>query len=107
MDQQEAVQRVTAEIQQDWEVFGSDGQKIGNVNEIHTNYIWVQKGLLFPTDMYIPVTAFDRAEAGRVQLKVTATEIIASGWHTLPETITANAPLPGTAPPAPAVETAK
>jgi hypothetical protein len=106
MDQQGTVQQVTAEIQQDWEVFGSDGQKIGNVNEVHTNYIWVQKGLLFPTDMYIPVTALARTEQGCVHLSMTATEVIAAGWHTLPETITANAPLPGTVPP-PEVEAAK
>jgi len=96
MDQQETVQRVTAEIQQEWEVFSSDGQKIGNVNEVHTNYIWVQKGLLFPTDMYIPVTVFDRTEQGRVLLKVTAVEAIAAGWDTLPAEINANSPLPGT-----------
>lgn len=106
MDQQETVQLVTAEIQQDWEVFGSDGQKIGNVNEVHTNYIWVQKGLLFPTDMYIPVTAFDRTEPGRVQLKVTASEVITAGWHTLPDAISADAPLPGTVP-SPEAEAAK
>ena len=106
MDQHETVQQVTAEIQQDWEVFGSDGQKIGNVNEVHTNYIWVQKGLLFPTDMYIPVTVFDRTEAGRVQLTVTAKEIITAGWDTLPEAIDAEAPLPGTVA-APPIEAAK
>ena len=106
MDQQETVQQTTAEIQQDWEVLGSDGQKIGDVNEVHTNYIWVQKGLLFPTDMYIPVAAFARTEPGRVHLNMTAAEVVAAGWHTLPEAITANAPLPGTVA-TPEVEAAK
>jgi hypothetical protein len=96
MDQEAAVQQMSAAIEQDWEVIGSDGQLIGHVNEVHTNYIWVQKGLLFPTDMYIPDTAFDRMEPGRVFLTVTAVEVVAAGWETLPEAITANSVIPGT-----------
>lgn len=95
MDQPETVQLVTAEIQQDWEVFGSDGQKIGNVNEVHTNFLWVQEGLLFPTDMYIPITAVARTESGRVELNVTTAAVSTAGWDKLPEAIATNSAIPG------------
>jgi hypothetical protein len=87
---------LTPEIAQDWEVYGADGQLVGHVNEVHANYVWVQKGLLFPQDMYIPETAFDRVEPGRLLLKVTTEEVMAAGWHTLPEAINANSPVGGT-----------
>lgn len=78
-----------AEIEQNWEVYGADGQLVGHVNEVHANYVWVQKGLLFPQDMYIPTTACARIEPGRVDLNVTTQEVIAAGWHCLPEVISA------------------
>ena len=96
MDQLEPVQEVPWEIEQDWEVYGSDGQLIGHVNEVHSNYLWVQKGLLFPTDMYIPTSACHRTEPGRVQLNVTTAEVTAAGWDVLPDVINANSAIPRT-----------
>jgi hypothetical protein len=93
MEQTAETAVVTTEVEQNWEVFGADGQLVGHVNEVHANYVWVQKGLLFPQDMYIPDTAFERLEPGRLLLKVTSEEVIAAGWDTLPEAITASTPI--------------
>ena len=43
------------EIDHGWDVFGADGDKVGDVADVQTNYITVSKGFLFKTDMYIPV----------------------------------------------------
>jgi hypothetical protein len=96
MDQTGITSAPPAEIEQDWEVYAADGQKIGNVNEVHANYIWVQEGLLFPKDMYIPTTVIERTEPGRVLLTVTMDQVSTAGWDTLPAAIPANAPVPGT-----------
>lgn len=96
MDQPEPLQEVALNVEQDWEVYGSDGQLIGHINEVHSNYLWVQKGLLFPTDMYIPLTACARTEPGRVELSVTTADVSAAGWDTLPEVIDATSAIPGT-----------
>jgi len=91
------MQEIERDVEQDWEVYGSDGQLIGHVNEVHSNYLWVQKGLLFPTDMYIPLTVCRRTEPGRVELSVTTAEVTAAGWDALPEVINATSVIPGTA----------
>jgi len=96
MDQTKITPAVPAEIEQDWEVYAADGQKIGNVNEVHANFIWVQEGLLFPKDMYIPTTVIERTESGRVLLTVTVEQISTAGWDTLPAAITVNSAVPGT-----------
>jgi len=101
MEQPADLLALTPEIEQDWEVYGADGQLIGHINEVHVNYVWVQKGLLFPQDMYIPETAFGRIEPGRLLLTVTTEEVMAAGWHTLPEAITASLPVVGAVVPMP------
>jgi hypothetical protein len=101
MDQPTVVVEQTAmDIEPDWEVYSSDGRKVGDINEVHANYIWVQKGMLFPQDIYIPVTAFDRTEAGRLYLRVTVEQVTAAGWDTMPQEVSENGtaagvPVPG------------
>lgn len=85
----------TAVIQQNWEVYGADGQLVGHVNEVHANYVWVQKGLLFPQDMYIPSTACASIASGRVLLSVTTEEIMSAGWDQLPDAFNAATPIGG------------
>ncbi len=42
------------QIQNGWDVYGSDGDKIGDVGNLGPNYVLVMKGFLFTKDIYIP-----------------------------------------------------
>jgi uncharacterized protein (TIGR02271 family) len=66
------------------EVYGADGAKVGNIAEVYPAYIVVEKGIFFPTDYFIPLTAIAREEAGRVYLNVTKDQALHSGWDVRP-----------------------
>jgi len=73
------------EIDHGWDVFGSDGEKVGDVADVQNNYITVSKGFIFKTDMYIPVSAISNVEHDRVYLSTTKHEIERQGWDRLPD----------------------
>lgn len=71
------------DLQGEQEVFGSDGEKIGNVGGIRTDpatgtrYLQVSRGLLdlIGDELYVPEEALERAELGKpVILKVSKQE---------------------------------
>src|SRR5215211_4240734 len=68
------------------DVYGSDGEKVGTVNEVQPSYIVVEKGFFFPTDYYIPMTAVASAGNGQVSLNVAKDAALNSGWDTVPDT---------------------
>ena len=71
-------------IQPGWDVVGSDGDKIGDVAEIGPNYLLVTKGIIFVTDLYIPTSAVDSVEDGKVYLNVPKDQIESLGWNEPP-----------------------
>lgn len=73
------------------EVYGADGAKVGNIAEVYPAYIVVEKGIFFPTDYFIPLTAIAREEAGRVYLNVTKDQALHSGWDVRPTNLQAAA----------------
>src|SRR6476469_10735801 len=73
------------EIDHGWDVSGADGDKVGDVAHVQTNYITVSKAFLFKTDMYIPVSAISNIEHDRVYLNVTKHDIERQGWDQLPD----------------------
>lgn len=74
------------QIQAGWNARGSDGDKIGDIEEVGPNYLLVTKGLFFPTDLYIPTSAITQvdAEGGEVILNVTKSEVEDQGWNEPP-----------------------
>src|SRR5215216_471034 len=70
------------------DVYGSDGDKVGTVNEVQPSYIVVEKGFFFPTDYYIPMSAVTSAGNGQVTLNVGKDAALNSGWDTVPDTDT-------------------
>ena len=70
------------------EVYGADGDMMGNVVAVEPDYlpdyIVVEQGLLFPTDYYLPVSAIASAADGRVTLNVTKETALAQGWDAAP-----------------------
>ena len=69
------------------EVYGSDGDKVGTVAEVQSDYIVVEKGFFFPTDYYIPTIAIASAGNGQVSLDVTKDAALHSGWDTVPDVV--------------------
>jgi uncharacterized protein (TIGR02271 family) len=67
------------------DVYGSDGDKVGTVAEVQSNYIVVEKGFFFPTDYYIPMSAVSSASGGQINLNVAKDAALNSGWDTVPD----------------------
>jgi uncharacterized protein (TIGR02271 family) len=68
------------------DVLGSDGDKVGSVHSIGSNYLVVEKGFFFPTDYYVPfsaVASYDDAD-GKVYLNVSKDDALSSGWDAQP-----------------------
>jgi len=68
------------------DVLGSDGEKVGSVHSIGSNYLVVEKGFFFPTDYYVPfgaVASYDDAD-GKVYLNLSKADALNSGWDAQP-----------------------
>jgi len=72
------------EIDHGWDVFGADGDKVGDVADVQPHYITVSKGFIFKTDMYIPVSAITNVADDRVYLNVTKDQVESQGWDRMP-----------------------
>ena len=66
------------------DVYGSDGDKVGEVVAVQPNYIVVEKGFFFPTDYYIPTSAVATYDDDKVYLNVTKAEALNQGWDSAP-----------------------
>ena len=71
-------------IEHGWDVYGADGEKVGDVQEVREGYFVASKGLLFPHEHYIPFSAITRVEHDRVYLNVTKDQIEDQGWDEVP-----------------------
>jgi len=71
-------------IQPGWNVYGSDGDKIGDVAEVGPNYVLVQQGWLFTTDIYIPTSAIADYQNDGIVLNTTKDNIKTMGWDQPP-----------------------
>jgi uncharacterized protein (TIGR02271 family) len=74
-------------IAQGWDLYGSDAEKIGTIEDIGPNYLLVRKGLIFTSDIYVPKSAVVRADADErtAYLDVSAYRIEDMGWTTPPD----------------------
>lgn len=69
------------------DVIAADGDKLGNLADIHGTYLVVEKGFFFPRDYYIPfnmVSNYDPAD-GKIYLSVTKDAALNSGWDQMPD----------------------
>jgi hypothetical protein len=79
------------------DVYGSDDDKIGSVADIGPNYFIVEKGFLFTTDIYVPMTAIASATEDRIYLNVAKDQVDQQGWDEPPAEPSAMEPMgPGT-----------
>jgi uncharacterized protein (TIGR02271 family) len=75
----------TWEIDTGWDVVTSDGEKLGDVDEVHPHYLVVSKGWLFPTERYVPVSTITDVTDNTVYINVSKAEVDAQGWDTIPD----------------------
>jgi len=69
------------------DVIAADGDKIGNLADLHGTYLVVEKGFFFPRDYYIPfstVANYDPGD-GKIYLSVTKDAALNSGWDHKPD----------------------
>jgi hypothetical protein len=67
-----------------WTVYGAEGGKIGEVDEVHPTYLKLRKGLLFKKDVYVPTAAISRLRGDEVHLSAREDDVDALGWDTPP-----------------------
>ena len=74
----------SGQIETGWDVYDVNGDEIGDVSEVGPNYIVVEKGWLFPTDIYIPNSAITSVAPDRIQLNVAKDAIDGESWNSPP-----------------------
>ena len=71
-------------LEEGLDLYSSDGEKIGHVEEINPDFFLVKKGL-FRSDLYIPRTAEERAEGNNIYLNLTKDELESGDYDQPPQ----------------------
>ena len=71
-------------VQPGTDVYGSDDNKVGSVDDIQDGYLVVHKGFFFPKDHYIPFSAIASHTEDRINLNVSADEASNMNWDQAP-----------------------
>jgi len=75
---------MTFQVSEGAQVRSADNEKLGKVVAVEPAYLVVEKGFLFPTDYYIPVSAIANTDDGTVYLNVGKNEAVNSNWNMIP-----------------------
>src|SRR5688572_15257812 len=75
------------EVQSGWAVIDRLGEKIGDVNEVQSDYLVLTKGLIFLKDLYVPLDAIEKVDATdqTVTLNVHKGDIDETRWAQAPD----------------------
>jgi uncharacterized protein (TIGR02271 family) len=73
-----------SQIETGTDVHGSDGEKIGSVAGVAANHFIIEKGFLFPTDIYVPMSAVESVTDDRVTLSMTKEQVENEDWSREP-----------------------
>ena len=66
-------------------VFGSDNEKIGKVADVGSSHFIIEKGFIFTTDIYVPMSAIASVgDDDNVYLSMTKDQIEHQDWSTAP-----------------------
>lgn len=67
-------------------IYDTSGDKVGTLNQYDAqgNYLVAQKGLLFPHDIYIPLSAVERSDADGIYLNLTREDLRDERYKTAP-----------------------
>ena len=72
------------QIQTGWDVYGSDGEKIGSVAGVANDHFIIEKGFLFTTDIYVPMSAIGSVKDDEVELIYTKDQVENQDWSSAP-----------------------
>jgi uncharacterized protein (TIGR02271 family) len=74
------------QIQNGWNAYDAKGEHIGDAIEVGTDYVLVQKGMFFPKDLYIPLSAVTSVDASNANffVDVTKENVEMLGWDSPP-----------------------
>ncbi len=72
------------QIQTGWDVYGSDNEKIGDVAGVADEYFIIEKGFIFTTDLYVPMSAITSVQDEQVRLAFTKDEVEDQDWSEPP-----------------------
>ena len=72
-----------AALEPGWAADSADGQRLGPIEELGPGYVVVVRGLLFQTELFVPVRAITGVNhrTRSVRLNVEASAIDATGWE--------------------------
>jgi uncharacterized protein (TIGR02271 family) len=62
------------------DVYGSDDEKIGSIAGVADTYFVIEKGFIFTTDIYVPMSAVARVDDDRVMLSMTKAQVENEDW---------------------------
>jgi hypothetical protein len=66
-------------------VYGSDDQKVGTVADVGSSHFIIEKGFIFTTDIYVPMSAVASVgDDDNVHLSLTKDQIEHQDWSTAP-----------------------
>jgi uncharacterized protein (TIGR02271 family) len=72
------------QIQTGWDVYGSDGEKIGSVAEVGTDHFVIEKGFIFTTDIFVPLSAVASIDDDEIDLIYTKDQVENQDWSAAP-----------------------
>jgi hypothetical protein len=71
-------------IQPGWEIYSSDGERVGTVSAIEEDHLEMELEVLGGSALAIPFDAVTSADSGRVELDVPASQVGQMGWGAAP-----------------------
>ena len=72
------------QIQTGTSVYGSDGEKIGDVAGVANDYFVIEKGFIFTTDIFVPLSAVAGVDDDGVRLSMTKGQVESEDWSEAP-----------------------
>jgi hypothetical protein len=71
-------------IQPGWEIYSSDGERVGKVSAVDDDHLEMELEVLGGSALAIPFDAVVAADDGRVELDVPAADVGEMGWEADP-----------------------
>jgi uncharacterized protein (TIGR02271 family) len=72
------------QIQTGTSVYGSDNEKVGEVAGIADDYFVIEKGFIFTTDIYVPMSAVAGVDEDGIRLSLTKDQVENEDWTEAP-----------------------
>lgn len=79
------MQTTRTQLHKGMTVYGSDGDKIGDIAEVQDDYFIIEKGFIFTEDLYIPMSLVASShDTDGVRLSITKSEVENGDWSNPP-----------------------